>query len=855
MQDHEVTQWRRAFHLFRQSQSSEGFRELPIFDNDEESLGVQEKLRRLMHGATMTQQAEPGGPLDSLILRLGFGQHSDQDAETLDAAMIGRDIGEWTVVSRLGHGGMSAVFLVERRGVEFQQQGALKLLSMLMLATGGSERFIREQQFLAKLQHPNIAMLLDGGVAEDGTPYLVTELVEGIDIATYCQQQNLDARQIVRLLIQVCSAVSHAHAKLILHRDIKPSNVLVGVDARPKLLDFGIGKLAEEAEEGTITRVFTPRYAAPEQVQGQAVTTATDVFGLGMLAKTLLGEQVKAKRELNLVIEKAMHSDIDRRYRSVESLSADFKNWLDSRPISAVPDSFGYRMRKFIGRNKAVVAAGFSIILITVIGITAVMWQANVARDEATRAQALADFMIDLFQDGDLFSGEGPLTPISDLMRKGAERAREELGAAPAAKSEVLRVIGLAQTEFGEYEQAGANLETALAGATEPLERARILGSMGVWAAEQAEFAQGIEWMQQSLAIMSEYIPITHPDRLEVEINLINFLLFTGERQQSMDRADALVAGVGNLNMLQAVDHANVLRSRAMALIQLSHFDEAIASLNEAIAIAQNLKPPRPALVAAFYNDLGIAYNYQGDQAGAADSLSKSYSTQVSIYGASHKRTLTSGSNLVLVLRAAGQLENARELGGKVVQISQGTYGDVHRSTVIARLAFALVLSDSGDHASADEQLMASVAALRQLDDLRSELPNHLAWRAEILIRLGQFDAAIPLLNEAETIRDQEFPDEPRRYRVASQRRLVQAHAALGQCNFANNYLNAIHEDLESGSSAELISARIYMLNCESDLVAKEKSFSNLQESALTLQSPHAGLQAAILWGENQFRH
>lgn len=852
----EITQWRRAFDLFRLVSSAE----LPAdadsgyasVGGQDESDAVKEKLRQLLSSHQLDDDSGVAEPLDSLIVRLSFSGQSDADDDELDSIMKDKIVGGWRILRRLGRGGMASIYLAERQGVEFRQYGALKLLSLLMLATGGQKRFAREQQFLAQLQHPNIAMLLDGGVADDGTPYLVTEVVEGLNIVEFCQQNSLTVRQRVVLLIQVCEAVRHAHGKLILHRDIKPGNILVNKDGQSKLLDFGIGKLVRDTPESTISQVFTPKYAAPEQLQGAAVSTATDVFGLGTLGLTLLDERLEGHHELASVLMQASHEDVDRRYPSAESLLLDLRNWIENRPITAITDSAAYRFRKFISRNKSLVLMCGSMVLLAMFATASVFWQANAARLEAEKSSILSEFMIDLFADGDLFSGQGPETPISSIMQAGAERARLSLQRTPAAHSEMLRVIGLAQTEFGEYEDAGVNLNLALESADSPLQQARVLGSLGVWQAEQAEYSMGIASMQQALALMGNRLPVSHPDRLEIETDLINFLLFAGEDQKSMDRADRLIATLGSMQDLPASEHANVLRSRAMALTQRGRFEEAIEHLQEALRLVANLQPARPALTAAYLNDLGIAYYYIGAQAKAIDALASSYQAQIEIYGPEHKRVITSGSNLVLTMRAAGQIQRAIELGESVLAVSVQAHGDIHRSTSLARFALALALTDADRHDEAEAQLTASIAALRELEDMRAELPSHLAWQGEVLIRQAKFAEAIAVLLEAESIRDHEFPEVARRYRVASQNRLVQAQAALGNCTVAREYQQNIQDDMDAAEAGLALASDIYLLNCQTTGGEARIHYSEILTALDDVEIDDPSMRAALRWAWEQ---
>ena len=387
----------------------------------------------------------------------------------------GRQIGSYRIVREIGQGGMGAVFLAERSDGEFQQKVALKIVGR---GFGGSElarRFKQERQILASLNHPNIARLLDGGVSEEGEPFLVMEYVEGVRIDSYCDQQNLQTEDRLRLFLAVCQGVSYAHQHLIVHRDLKPSNILVTNEGVPKLLDFGIAKLldAEHSDEHTQTnfRAFTPAYASPEQVRGERVTTASDVYSLGVLLQELLhgtrhtalmrmedggwqSENLRPKTvatnvatnqgngsrslksnnqgsmnaELNNIIVMARRDEPSRRYASVAQLAEDIQRYLDGLPILAQKDSFTYRAGKFIRRNKAAVGAVALVALSLIIGLTAALWQAGVARLERDRADEQRERAERRFNDVRQLSN-ALLTDIAPKIERlqGATEARQAL--------------------------------------------------------------------------------------------------------------------------------------------------------------------------------------------------------------------------------------------------------------------------------------------------------------------------------------------------------------------------------------------------------------------------------------------
>lgn len=313
--------------------------------------------------------------------------------------LAGLHIGPYRVVRQVGEGGMGTVLLAVRAEGEFAQRVAIKLVR------GGEslvQRFRQERQILAALEHPNIARLFDGGTTADGLPYLVMEYVEGTPIDEYSRGISVEGK--LRLFLQLCDAVQYAHRSLIIHRDIKPANVLVTADGVPKLLDFGIAKLASRTEE-TSTRVMTPDYASPEQLQGRAVTTATDVFSLGVLlfqlltgrrpfdASRLPGTEPprgSIRGDLEAIVTTAMDVDPARRYATVDKLADDVRRFLGGHPIAARRATFGYRAAKFVRRNLLAVAAGIAIVAVTAVAFAATLHQKRIAERRFDEVRSLA---------------------------------------------------------------------------------------------------------------------------------------------------------------------------------------------------------------------------------------------------------------------------------------------------------------------------------------------------------------------------------------------------------------------------------------------------------------------------------
>lgn len=350
---------------------------------------------------------------------------------------LGRHVGPYRVQKVLGRGGMGAVFLAVRDDDQFRKNVALKLLRFDADDPALAARFRNERQILAALDHPNIAVLYDGGSTDEGLPYLVMEYVDGQMVTEYCRSQDLSIAARLQIFIRICDAVQYAHQKLIVHRDLKPGNILVTREGAPKLLDFGIAKLLlapELAGEGaprTMTGhyMMTPDYASPEQIRGEPVSTATDVYSLGaVLYEVLTGKRphrltsydprelltkicdsdpaapsvtggAALRGDLDTIVLKAMHRDPARRYRSVEQFSEDLQRHLQNRPVTARPDTIGYRVSRFAARNRWGVAAAAAIAISLGAGTAVSLSQAHQAQQRFQQVRKLAARFIELHDD------------------------------------------------------------------------------------------------------------------------------------------------------------------------------------------------------------------------------------------------------------------------------------------------------------------------------------------------------------------------------------------------------------------------------------------------------------------------
>ncbi len=432
----------------------------------------------------------------------------------VESVPAGTRYGAWRILGPLGRGGMGEVYRAERADGAYQQQVALKILKRGLDTDSLLQRFLRERRILAQLTHPNIAHLIDAGATPDGRPYLVMEYIEGRPITDWCVERRVPLPRMLALMCEVCDAVHAAHRRLVVHRDLKPSNVLVTADGTPKLLDFGIAKLLGEPDgEATLNgpgnTPVTPQYAAPEQILGQPVTTAADVYALGILLYQMLtgrlprnhtsliaaalalnrgheplarpstalraragrdadGAALRSRArevegDLDLIVLKCLNDDPERRYRSAAELGDDLRHFLEQRPIVARPDSLGYRMRSFVRRNRLAVGAAAAILLVLVAGIAGFAREARRAQAQALRAEHVKDLVIAVFRQQDPLAPESEhtLTPAR-MVAASLSRADEELRDEPDLHADLLDNLGEIQFNLGDAEGSVATLQRAV---------------------------------------------------------------------------------------------------------------------------------------------------------------------------------------------------------------------------------------------------------------------------------------------------------------------------------------------------------------------------------------------------------
>ena len=474
---------------------------------------------------------------------------------TIIAPVIGtQTVGPYRILREIGQGGMATVYLAVREGGDFEQRVAIKVVRGLL---GGDalRRFRAERQILASLEHPSIARLLDGGTTPDGVPYLAMEYVDGVAIDQYCRDRGFTIRERLQLFARVCDAVTHAHRNLVVHRDIKPSNILITEDGTPKLLDFGIARLiADDGPSGmplTMTgmRMLTPEYASPEQVRGEPITTAADVYSLGVLLFELLTGQrplafttrqtgeiervvctveprrpstaVKSSKEsrqiagdLDTIVLTALRKEAARRYASAAHLAEDIRRHLDGRTVVARQPTWTYRSSRFVRRHRAgvAIAAVFAVVVIG-FGITLLMQNRRVLA-ERDASEQVTNLLLELYSAYDPTSSRGSRVTAQELLDRGASRIQSELKGQPEMQARMLDRFGALLTNIGLAQRAVDVLRSSLAarestGDTDSAAIAETLAHLAIALMEGGEIAEAESLAQRAVDIRRRLAPGT----------------------------------------------------------------------------------------------------------------------------------------------------------------------------------------------------------------------------------------------------------------------------------------------------------------------------------------------------------
>ncbi len=710
-------------------------------------------------------------------------------------SLDGERVGPYRIATEIGRGGMGAVYRAERDDGTFEQTVALKLVKRGMDSEAIVQRFQQERQILARLQHPHIARLLDGGIADDGRPYFAMEFVRGEPITAYCDARALGIDARLALIEQVCAAVAFAHRSLVVHRDLKPSNILVTEDEdghpQVKLLDFGIARLIDAEQGSSLTwtglRPMTPEYAAPEQIRGEPVTTAADVYALGTLLYELLtgrrphalyrddpkrleqaileeaptppslavSQAVSADApsdravtpegvantrgtsperlsrrlagDLDTITRKALGKEIDERYSSAEALAEDIARHRAGLPIRARRATAGYRVRKFVSRHRTGIAtaAGVVALLAAVIGVytARLATERDRAQLEAAKSAEVAEFLTGLFQGSDPLENLGDTLSVRGLLVAGTERIDRELVGQPLVHADLLVVLGDIYLNLGDPARA------------EPLLR-RAVTLRRTHGSDDAALASSLR---------------THGTALR--------------RADQLDEAEAALAEA--LRLQDATlgrshrETAKTLRDLGQLAQLQGDYETAETRLRESLAIQRTVLPDTTPEIAVTLSDLGQLMERVGRLDEAETLILEALIIDQRVYGDEHPHVATDLSNLGIIRREKGDAAAAESAYRQAFAISRNVYGDDHPETATVMRNLASVLRDQEAYDEALDLYERALAIRRdRLGPDHPRVANLLNSLGRLHAERGDLDAAIAIHEEALAIyRRSEHPE------------------------------------------------------------------------------------------------
>jgi serine/threonine-protein kinase len=624
---------------------------------------------------------------------------------TAPTSTLPRQFGPYRVLRQIGVGGMGDVWLAERSDGEFEHRVAIKQLAYP--TPGLLQRFRQERQILARLEHANIAHLIDGGVDAAGAPYLVMEYVEGVPITAYVRENALDLRARLDLFLCVCEGVQYAHQNLVVHRDLKPSNIFVTSDGVPKLLDFGIAKVLATTDEAaptqTVARLLTPDYAAPEQFSGGAITTATDVYALGVVLYELLADARPPRSRIGAGAEngapepsppsavvgrttgharrRALRGDLDRivltalahepqrRYPSAEALAMDIRRYLSGRPISARGDSTWYRFHKFARRNRYALAAATIAFAVCLAATVISLYQARLAREQASlarehaqRAESVRQFLVGVFEQVNPDENKGQPITAHQLLERGEQQLAAIDVNQPAIRADLTALISGLYWNVGDgsrSEQLAPQLKAAAEDPRIPPEiKARGLYQVARIEVERRMFEPAIEHAKRAIALAQQ-----GNESGVKEVSTARRVLASALSGHSDPAAEPLLREILASDLVEYGERSQQvifdLEMLGLTLDELSRGDEAATTLKREIELARSVHGARHSSVVNGLNGLAATLWHSGDLAGAEAAYREALDTETQLLGPDRAETLTIRSNLLGMMERRGQFADA----------------------------------------------------------------------------------------------------------------------------------------------------------------------------------------------------
>lgn len=713
------------------------------------------------------------GP-ESYPLNLMSDFSTASETNITKSSLIGKTIGSYQVTELVGHGGMGSVFMAERSDDAFNQKVALKILRHGMDTPSNIARFKRERNILAKLNHPNVARLLDGGMTDNGLPYLVMEYIKGTPLFAFCDENQLSIEERIQLFKSVCKAVQHAHNNAIIHRDLKPSNILVTKEGKVKILDFGIAKLLRPQdpdtklfETQTGARILTLGYAAPEQIEHKTITTGTDIYTLGILLYELLAgvhpfemhekdfteieqiirdktppkpsarfrelstnqqQEIGQHRRLNsddlletlqgdldAIVMKTLRKEPEARYDTVNQLVEDLERREYDHPIIAREDTFRYKASKFIRRYKTGLSTVAGIVLIVTGIVLYYSWQItqerNIAKTEAEKAEQVTGFLTDLIESNYPENAQGDTITVREFLNQGYDRV-QQLDESPAVQASVMQVIAQTYRTLGEMDKAGPLIAQAIS----------IYDTVNVQPLEKAKAYQKYGLILRDQGDLKK-------------------------AENAMDKSVALFHKSGETN---TEEYAALLGDLSYIKRMNTNYEGALSIIEDALRIGRSVFESPHAKQAEFYYIKASILRVQDKYEQAKTNQLRSLNMLQKLTHKPHPGIANNYNNLGIIYDKQDSLNKAAYYYRKSVEMSKELYGEYHPENVTTYTNMTSTFLGLNKPDSAEFYAKRALQIGREIyDDGHSMISTALNDYGHVLKYRGQYEKADSLYSEA----------------------------------------------------------------------------------------------------------
>jgi tetratricopeptide (TPR) repeat protein len=778
----ESENWQLLEDLFHQAIALPPEKRRGFLDRECEDPQVRARVEELL-SAEDGSDSFIAGTIDGVISDPSFARRLDPAESSAGAATDstlgpGELVGQYRLVGELGRGGMGIVYKAERVDT-YDQRVAVKIVQEVL--PGSIDRFQVERQILADLVHPNIARLLDGGTTAGGLHYLVMELVEGVPVDRYCDDNALGLRERLRLFMSICSAVSFAHQNLVVHRDLKPSNILVTPDGQPKLLDFGIARLLDPGglqADATVAfgRLLTPDFASPEQVRGERVTTATDVYSLGILLYLLIAgekpyhvetgsltatervvcEQIpvapsqrlnklehrKVAGDLDWITLKALEKDPARRYGSASGLVDDLQRHLRFEPIQARPPSRAYRLGRWVMRHRVGALAGSIAVLALIagallagLGFVRATRAREIAERDAASSREVTAFLQEMLSSVKPDKARGREVTVREILDEAGANLEGRFGDDPEVEAAIRFAVGDSYQALGDFVTALPLLERAV-----DLRRAELapddprlidaVDRLGMVYWLSGDLEGSLRCSQEVLQLTEAAVGKEHPDYTQTLVNIANTHADLGNLEKAEDlQRQALETERRILQGEARSDLAYTTNNLATVLADQGKFEEAIDLHLESLSLRREFMGDDSPEVVISLGNLGFAYYGAGELAQAEARLWESLELGKTVFGSDHLRVAGTMSKLAQVLASQGDLAEAESLARESLSIHEAAVGSRGWRTGESHGVLGRILGKEGEVDAARIELELAHEIL--LESLGAEHPKTLeveAW-------------------------------------------------------------------------------------------------------------------------------